>query len=132
MGVNLIANLMRFTRNSMLDVMGRNYMKTARAKGLSETQVNIKHCFRNGCAPVVIFMLGRLSYLVSGAIVIETIINYPGTGTLMITAVKTADAPLAMSILLIISLAVLSTTFLSDIVLALLDPRVRFEKELVK
>ena len=129
MGINLTANLMRFTRNSMLDVMNKDYMKTARAKGLKESQVNIKHCLRNGSTPVMMLMLSRFAYLVAGAVVIETVFNYPGVGSLMVTAVTTTDLQVAMSILLIISIAVLFSCFLADILLALLDPRIRFDKE---
>lgn len=129
MGINLTANLMRFTRNAMIDVMNKDYMKTARAKGLTEYQVNIKHCFRNGSAPVLMLLTSRLAYLVSGAVVIETVFNYPGMGSLMVSAVTKTDFQVAMSIMLIISIVVLVAYFLADIFLAIMDPRIRFDKE---
>jgi len=128
MGINLTANLMRYTRNSMIDVMNKDYMKTARAKGLTERQVNIRHCFRNGCTPVMMLMLSRFAYLVSGSVVIETVFNYPGMGNLMVNAITTTDLQVAMSILLLVSLTVLFSCFLADILLAALDPRIRFGK----
>ena len=124
-----IPSLMRYTRSSMLDVMGKDYIKTARAKGLKEYVVYMKHCFRNGCAPVVVLLIGRLGMLVSGTTIIENVFNYPGMGTLFLSALNTKDTPVAMIILMLTSMAVLITTFLGDIALAALDPRVRFGKE---
>ena len=129
MGVNLTATLMRFTRNSMLDVMNKDYMKTARAKGLTERQVNIKHCFRNGSTPVMMLMVSRLAFLVSGTVVIETVFNYPGIGNLMVQAVSSTDTQVAMSILLIVAAVILFSCLVADIFLALLDPRIRFDSE---
>lgn len=129
LAISHIAGLQRYTRNSMLDVMGKDYIKTARAKGLKECVVYMKHCFRNGCAPVVVILIGRLGMLVSGTTIIENIFNYPGMGTLFLSALNTKDTPVAMIILMLTSIAVLITTFLADIALAALDPRVRFGKE---
>ena len=129
MMIGMVPYLMRLTRNSMLDVMNKDYVKTARAKGLSEPGIFIKHVFRNGCTPVVICLIGRLNMLVAGSMVIETIFSYPGMGMLMVTAITANDMSTAMICLLICSLIVLLTTFLSDVATALLDPRVRFGKE---
>lgn len=124
-----IPSLMRYTRSTMLDVMGKDYIKTARAKGLKEYVVYMKHCFRNGCAPVIVLLIGRLGMLVSGTTIIENIFNYPGMGTLFLSALNAKDTPVAMIILMMTSMAVLITTFLGDIALAALDPRIRFGKE---
>lgn len=124
-----IPSLMRYTRSSMLDVMGKDYIKTARAKGLKEYVVYMKHCFRNGCAPVVVILIGRLGMLVSGTTIIENIFNYPGMGTLFLSSLNAKDTPVAMIILMMTSMAVLITTFLADMALAALDPRIRFGKE---
>lgn len=129
LAINHIAAMQRYTRNSMLDVMGKDYIKTARAKGLKEHVVYMKHCFRNGCAPVVTLLIGRLGILVSGTTIIESVFNYPGMGTLFLSALNTKDTPVAMVILMLTSMAVLVTTFLADIALAALDPRIRFGKE---
>lgn len=129
MAIALIATLMRYTRSCMLDVMGKDYIKTARAKGLKESTVYIKHCFRNGCAPVMILLIGRLGMLISGTTIIETIYNYPGMGSMFLSAVSTADTPVAMMILLLTSTTALLCTFLADIILAILDPRIRFGEE---
>lgn len=124
-----VGSLIRYTRNSMLDVMNKDYIKTARAKGSTENSVYWKHCFRNGCTPVVIVLINMLPALLSGTALIETIYNYQGIGSLMINAINTADVQVAMSILLICTFAVLAASFLCDIAVALLDPRVRFGKE---
>ena len=129
LAIALIAYLMRLTRNSMLDVINKDYVKTARAKGAGETTIFYKHCFRNGCTPVLIVLISRLSMLISGTAVIETIFNYPGMGLLLITSINTKDMSVAMMILLLASVFVLITSFLTDIVTALLDPRIRFDKE---
>ena len=129
LAIGLIAYLMRVTRNSMLDVMNKDYVKTARAKGETENVVFIKHCFRNGCTPVVLVLIGRISMLVSGTTIIETVFNYPGMGMLLVSAITQKDLPVAMMVLLLCSIMVLVTSFLGDVAIALLDPRVRFGKE---
>lgn len=129
MSLVMIPYLMRLTRNSMLDVMNKDYVKTARAKGLSEPAIFVKHVFRNGCTPVIICLIGRLNMLVAGSMVIETVFSYPGMGMLMVSAITANDMSTAMICLFVCALIVLLTTFLSDVVTALLDPRVRFGKE---
>lgn len=121
--------LVRFTRNSMLDVMNKDYIKTGRAKGISERSVYIRHCFRNGCTPVIILLINRIPTIVAGTVAIEAVYNYSGIGSLMLTAINTADVQVAMSILLLCSLAVLIASFLCDIAVAILDPRVTLGKE---
>ena len=122
-------SLARFTRNSMLDVMNKDYIKTPRAKGDSELVVYMKHCFRNGCPPVIILLINRIPTILAGTVIIETVYNYQGIGNLMLTAITTADIQIAMSILLFCTVAVLAASFLCDIVVALLDPRIRLGKE---
>ena len=129
LAIQLVAYLMRVTRNSMLDVMNRDYVKTARAKGESENTIFFKHVFRNGCTPVVIVLICRLAILFSGTTVIESIFNYPGMGLLMINSITSKDMSVAMMILFFVSLIVLLTSFLADMATALLDPRIRFDKE---
>lgn len=128
-GISLVATLMRYTRNSMLDVMNKDYIKTARSKGLRESVVYTKHCFRNGCAPVMILLISRLGFLISGTTATEIVFNYPGMGSLMLSAITVQDTPVAMMILLLTSTSVLICCFVADIVLAFLDPRVRFGEE---
>ena len=126
LGITYIATLMRYTRASMLDVLNKDYIRTARSKGISETEVNVKHGFRNAMIPVITIIIFRLPMLVSGTVVIEVAFNYPGMGTLMLGAIKSLDQPVVMASALIIATGILMCSFLLDIVIALLDPRVSF------
>ena len=125
LGISLIATLMRYTRGSMLDVMGKDYIKVARSKGISEVKVNLKHGFRNALIPVMVILVFRIPILVGGAVVIETVFNYPGMGGLLLDAVNGTDFPLVMIVTLIVATVILVASFLVDIFAALLDPRVR-------
>lgn len=124
-----VAYLMRYTRNSMLDVISKDYIKTARSKGLSEPVVNLKHVFRNAVIPIMIVLIFRLPFLISGTVIIENVFNYPGVGTLLISAIRNADMPVVLMITLVISAAILAASLVSDILIAVLDPRVRFGNE---
>ena len=124
-----IAYLMRFTRNSMLDVINKDYIKTARSKGLAEPVVNLKHVFRNAVIPVMIVLVFRLPFLVSGTVIIENVFNYPGVGTLLLSAISNADMPVVLMITLVISASILVAGLVSDILIAALDPRVRLGSE---
>lgn len=121
-------SLTRFTRNSMLDVMNKDYIKTGRSKGISERSVYLRHCFRNGCTPVIILLINRMPAIIAGTVTIETVYNYNGIGHLMLTAIQRADVQVAMSILLLCTVAVLVASLLCDVAVALLDPRVTLGK----
>ena len=127
MGTSLIAALLKYTRSSMLDVLGKDYIKTARSKGLREPVINIKHAFRNALSPVMTLMVMRLPMLVGGSVVIEQVFNYHGIGTMALTASKSGDQPVVMITTLISTIMTLLASTLVDLSTALLDPRVRFE-----
>jgi len=129
LGVFFIATLMRYTRGSMLDVLNKEYIKTARSKGLSPTEVNIKHGFRNAVIPVMIILIFRIPMLVAGTVVIERVFNYTGMGNLLLTAISGKDMPIVMITTLIITTVILLSSFLVDIATALLDPRIRMGAE---
>lgn len=126
-GISYTATLMRFTRSSMLDVLNKDYIKTARSKGLSEFTVNLKHGFRNALIPIMVIIVFRIPLLVSGTVVVESIFNYPGMGDMLLSAISGGDMPVVMMSTFIISAVILLVSFLSDMVTALLDPRVHFE-----
>lgn len=126
-GISYIATLMRFTRSSMLDVLNKDYIKTARSKGLNETEVNVKHGFRNALIPVMTLLVFRLPILVSGTVVIESIFNYPGMGSLVLDAISAGDMPVVMITTMVISVVTLLASTLVDVLTALLDPRIRLE-----
>jgi peptide/nickel transport system permease protein len=109
----------------MLDSMNCDYVKTARAKGLPEWKVNMLHGFRVACTPVMVLIGFRLPTLISGAIVIENIFQWPGVGVWFTDAIKTQNTPIIMSVGLFMVLMVLLSSLLVDILTAVLDPRVK-------
>ena len=122
-----VCGYVRYTRLLMVEIMNKDYVKTARAKGLSETAVNIKHCLRNALGPLMVSIVARLPVLVGGSIVIEQVFNYLGVGALSLQASSTLDAPVALFNITVGAVITLLASTLMDIVVALLDPRVRFE-----
>ena len=100
-------------------------MRTARAKGVRETVVVIKHCLRNAMIPVVTMMGLQFGFLLGGSIVVEKVFNWPGLGRLLVDAVEMRDYPVIQAITLIITLAVLAANFLVEIVYGIVDPRIR-------
>ena len=127
LGISLTAGVMRYARSSMLDTMNKEYIRTARSKGLPEWRVNLVHGFRVALTPVIVLIGFRLPTLIGGAVVIETIFRWPGIGSAFATAVSAQNYPLVMMIALITVTAVLVSSFLVDVLTALLDPRVKLD-----
>lgn len=115
------------TRGAMLDVMNEEYVKTARAKGLREGAVVIRHIFRNAMIPIVSCVGLNIPYLVGGATVTEQIFGWPGMGSLLILSISQRDYNTIMGITVLISSAVLLATLLVDLLYAYLDPKIRFD-----
>lgn len=113
-------------RYSMLNVLGEDYVRTARAKGLREAVVLYKHAGRNALLPVATVFMLSLGFAVSGATVIETVFAYPGMGRLIYEAALGRDYPLLQGCFLVITLAVIAANIVSDLLYPLVDPRVRF------
>jgi peptide/nickel transport system permease protein len=122
-----IASWGRFVRSSMLDVLGLDYIRTARAKGLSERLVTYRHGFRNALIPVVTIIALDFAGILSGAVITETIFAWPGMGRLFIEAMNGRDYPVLMALLMIGSFALVFTNLLTDLVYSLIDPRIRYE-----
>jgi len=112
-------------RYAMLDVLGQDYIRTARAKGVRERSVLLKHAVRNALLPVSTVVFLNLGFLVGGATVIETVFSYPGIGTLLYQAVLNRDYPMLQGAFLILTVSVIAANVVSDAVYPLLDPRVR-------
>ena len=127
LGISLTAGVMRYARSSMLDTMNKDYIRTARAKGLPEWRVNLVHGFRVAVTPVVVLIGFRLPTLISGSVVIESIFQWPGVGNAFKNAVTGQNYPLVMMIALFSVIAVLIASFLVDILTAILDPRVKLD-----
>jgi len=125
LGITLTAALMRHTRNSMLDVLNKDYVKTARAKGLPEWKVYTFHVFRNAMMPISVMILLRLPMLIGGAVVIEQVFGYAGIGNRLLTAINASDYQLVLIIILLLSIVALFASVLIDLFTAVLDPRVR-------
>jgi len=125
LGVTLTAGVMRYSRSSMLDTMNKDYIRTARSKGLPEWRVNLIHGFRVAITPVVVLIGFRLPMLIGGSVVIETIFQWPGIGNAFNMAVRGQNYPLVMMIALFSVFAVLIASLLVDILTAALDPRVK-------
>ena len=128
LAIAFIAVLMRYTRSSMMDVMNKDYIKTARSKGLSEFNVNLKHGLRNAMIPVMVTLCFRLPILVGGTVMVETVFNYPGMGKMVLDALSGSDMTVVMVTTLLIAMVVLLSSFILDLFTAVLDPRVRFNR----
>jgi peptide/nickel transport system permease protein len=127
LGTAMTAGVMRYARASMLDAGGKDYMKTARSKGLPEWRINLMHGFRVALAPVIVLVGFRLPMLIGGTVVIEQVFQWPGVGSEFVAAVKGQNYPLVMMIALSTVLMVLFASFLIDLLTAALDPRIKLE-----
>jgi peptide/nickel transport system permease protein len=125
LGLELAAALTRYTRASLLEVLRADYMRTARAKGLSEWLVIIRHGLKNALIPVITVVAFRLPYLISGAIVIETVFQWPGLGLLTLNAATQKDYPLVMALALAVTVIVVASSFIADVAYSIVDPRIR-------
>lgn len=127
MGFSMTAGVMRYARASMLDSMGKDYMKTARAKGLPEWRINLLHGLRAAITPVVVLIGFRLPMLIGGSVVIESVFQWPGIGGLFTAAVRSQNTPVIMMIGFFSVLMVLLSSLIVDIVTAMLDPRIKLK-----
>jgi peptide/nickel transport system permease protein len=116
----------RLTRNSMLDVLGEDYIRTARAKGLKEPRVIVRHALRAGVMPIITILGLDIALLVGGAVVIERVFNIQGLGWLAINGAATQDLPSVLGVVICTATAVVIANLVVDIVYAFLDPRVRY------
>jgi peptide/nickel transport system permease protein len=122
-----LAALSRYSRSSMIDALQQNYILTARAKGLTENRVVFVHALRNALLPVVTILGHSLPILISGSFIIETIFAWPGMGRLGYEAIMNYDYPVVMGVGVIATFLTLLGILLSDIIYALVDPRIRYE-----
>lgn len=125
LGLISSALVTRFTRSSLLDVLGEDYVRTARAKGLGEFVVVMKHAFRNAFIPVLTVLGMTLALLLGGAVVTESVFNLPGVGNLVVSAVSRRDYPVIQGALMVIAAIYVLVNLLVDLTYALVDPRVR-------
>ncbi|WP_336810377.1 ABC transporter permease [Bosea sp. MMO-172] len=126
LGVVNSALITRFTRASMLDILSADFLRTARAKGLSERRVLLEHAFRNILVPVITVLGLTLALLIGGAIVTETVFGLPGVGNLVVSAVLRRDYPVIQGALLAVAAIYVLINLLIDLIYTLVDPRVRY------
>ena len=121
-----VALIARMTRAAMLDVLGEDYVRTARAKGIGEVAVLLRHALRNAAVPVVTIIGTGFALLISGVVVTESVFNLPGVGRLTVDAVLARDYPVIQAMILLTSLVYVAVNLLIDVAYTLLDPRIRY------
>lgn len=127
LGINQLALIARLTRSSMLEVLRQDYILTARSKGLSHVKIVYWHALRNALLPVVTITGMQLGFLLSGAVLTETIFSWPGVGRLMYNSLLSRDYPVIMGIFNLISISVIVANLVTDIIYAYLDPRIQYD-----
>jgi len=127
LGLGASAIIARLTRSSMLEVMRHEYVTTARAKGIKESRVIIRHALKNALIPVVTIFGLQFGQLLAGTVVIETVFGRPGIGRLIVDAILNKDFPLVQGIVLVVAVSYVIVNLIVDLLYAFLDPRIRYE-----
>lgn len=122
-----IASLSRYQRSAMLDVLGQDYIRTARGKGLAERRVLILHAFRNALIPMITLLGISIPSIVTGAFITETIFSWPGIGRLGVDAVSGRDYPVIMAVTMLSAILILVGSLIADIAYVWADPRIRYD-----
>jgi peptide/nickel transport system permease protein len=125
LGIGNAAGVARYMRGSMLEVINQDYIRTARAKGLSERVVVFKHALRNAMIPIITLLGLYLPILLSGSVLVETIFAWPGMGRVIVEAIFQRDYPLVMATSFIAAALVVAGNLLADVLYAVVDPRIR-------
>jgi peptide/nickel transport system permease protein len=121
----IVALITRLTRSGMLEVISLDYVRTARAKGLSEQAVLLRHALRNALIPIITIVGLEIGGLLGGAVMTETVFNWPGVGTLMLTSIVQRDYPVVLAALVVVTTLFVVVNLAVDLLCALLDPRIR-------
>jgi peptide/nickel transport system permease protein len=127
LGAFLAPTVMRLTRSQVLDILTQDYVRTARAKGLSEHRVVLGHVLRNAAAPVVTVVGLQFGRLLGGSIVTETVYNWPGVASLTVRSIFTSDYPVVQVATLLLAFFVICSNLLADVAVAFIDPRIRYD-----
>jgi peptide/nickel transport system permease protein len=127
LGLNTMARIMRITRSAMLDVLGQDFVRTVRAKGMPEKVVLFKHALRNAAVPIVAMVGLQLGALLGGAVLVETVFAWPGVGRLAVNAVYARDFPLVQAVALLVTVLFTLVNLLVDLVAASLNPQIRLD-----
>jgi len=125
LGAFLAPITMRLVRSGVIEIMNMEYIKTARAKGLAERLVVIKHALRNACIPVITVLGLQFGQLLGGAVITETVFAWPGVATLTVDAIRNQDFPVVQCAVVLLALIIVAVNFLVDMIVGLIDPRIR-------
>lgn len=129
LAITLSSNLARFVRASMLEVLPEDYVRTARSKGLREHAVVFRHALRNSLIPMLTVLGIQFGRLLAGSIIIESIFNWPGIGSLMLSAIRSRDFPVIQGTLALFMLIVIVTNLVTDVLYGVIDPRIRLRSK---
>lgn len=127
LGVVQLALIARITRANMLEILGSDYVTTARAKGLKESVVTFKHALRNAILPVITLISVNFGFFITGAMLTETVFTWPGLGRMMLDSLLRRDYPVLMGLLIVMSVGVVILNLLTDLLYAYLDPRIVYD-----
>lgn len=127
LGLASTAAYMRYMRSEVLDVLGKDFIRTAKAKGMTDRNVLYKHTLRNALIPIITLMGFEIGLLLSGAVITEGVFQYPGLGTLFLTSIGNRDYPVIMAINLLLGFFILLGNLLADIFYSIVDPRIRYD-----
>jgi len=125
-GFGSAALIMRLTRSSMLEVLRQDYIRTARAKGASESVVNFRHALKNAILPVITIIGLQAAFLMGGLVVTETVFNIPGVARFLVDAVRWRDYPIVQNLVMYVAVVVVTINFIVDMLYAVLDPRIKY------
>ena len=125
LGMSLTAVMTRTTRSSMLDVLRSDYLRTARAKGVEEDKVILKHAFKNALIPIITIFGSQFSYVLGGAVLVETIFSYPGVGKMVVDAIGNRDIPSVTGGIVMTTIIVTCVNLVIDLMYAFVDPRIK-------
>jgi peptide/nickel transport system permease protein len=125
LGAFLAPITMRLVRSGVIEIMNMEYIKTARAKGVSERMVVVKHAFRNACLPVITVLGLQFGQLLGGAIITETVFAWPGVASLTVDSIRNQDFPVVQCAVVLLALIIVAVNFAVDMIVGLIDPRIR-------
>ena len=126
LGLSPMANIIRLTRSSMLDVLGQDYIRTARAKGVAPAKIIFGHALKNALIPVITYIGPMLAYIVTGSLVVEQIFAVPGIGRAFVQSIINRDYPLIMGTTIVLASLIVIMNLISDILYKIVDPRIDF------
>jgi peptide/nickel transport system permease protein len=125
LGMALAPITMRLVRSGVIEVMNMEFIKTARAKGVAESMVVVKHAFRNACIPVITVLGLQFGQLLGGAVITETVFAWPGVATLTVESIRNQDFPVVQCAVILLALVIVTVNLVVDIVVGFVDPRIR-------